>query len=157
MRLLASATIWLLAGCASARPGSDALCGELAAFANARAADSRTITLTTRRNVEVREDQLHPENIEIVFATKTCEQDHLKTGHGLCAYLLETAVTEFPEQNFLRAAQCMGLPDRPSPQSGNYLPVTSRTVSGIRTRARLAASYTPASEQDPAVLKITAD
>jgi hypothetical protein len=152
-------TMWLalaISGCVAA-PKPDAYCDALKEFANAsNAPEPRTIMLTAGRTFEMRDVPDDPDNIEIVMARKNCTPDDLKTGQALCIYLLENAATEFPEQNFQRAARCLNLPRQSALASGDYAPIASRRVAGRRLRSQLEISYSNTTEGGRPTLTVTA-
>lgn len=96
-----AAMAFLLGGCASLAAEHDALCPEIARFANASAdLEPHSVVLRTSWGRGLNNDPEHLYEIE-------CSHSDYGPGRTLCRYLMENTSIEFPSYNFRRALACL--------------------------------------------------
>jgi len=109
-------------GCASQRLSRDAMCQEIATFANAtKPGETHVVSLETAWGPSKK----HPNSL----SSRDCNDGGYEPGARLCRYLMEHSAAEFSHNNFLAAFACLsGIPE----QTKNY-------VNYERLEARVSA------------------
>jgi hypothetical protein len=111
--------VWLIApillcGCAHQFTKPDALCNEIARFANASADyDQHSIELTTDWGNRFSADKTS-------IGSRHCTHGGYAPGSLLCDYLMANSSAEFPESNFSRVQACLWPGTRGGPPSTDY-------------------------------------
>jgi hypothetical protein len=138
----------------AARSEGDALCDELARFANAPYKVSPIIQLTT--DWSMRPDPDDPSSY--VWGTKTCDDGNSQAGRELCEYLLGNISTEFAEVNYRRVLRCLGSQVSFSLAQKARLPhrMTSNAVLGVRVPSKLTVEFVRGNDDHWPRMKISA-
>nr|CAP48165.1 putative integron gene cassette protein [uncultured bacterium] len=143
-------------GCATNQFANDALCGEIADFANSvLGSDSHRVELKTDWG-----GQFEPKNANtIVLAAKHCDAFEYPPGEKLCGYLLKNTSTEFSESNLNRVLACFGALGPRAVDSVEYdrTRLWSYSSHGVRTNVRVGVDYAPSSDTQPPTLNILAE
>jgi hypothetical protein len=132
----------MLGSCTSVPSERDAMCNELAEFANTVPTSAAgAVRLTTDWSFRVSPED--PDQLD--FATRSCQHGDLDAGRRLCRYLVENVSVEFASNNYRRALRCLGRRTPPDPSSKRKLPktYTSAKVLGVRLRNEVTVSYFP--------------
>jgi hypothetical protein len=108
LRATVAASFVALTGCASSLhrdTGPDAICREIADFANASGDDllHKVQLINDWGGVHCSSDT----EGELALACKACSHDGYGPGERLCKYLMQHTSTEFSETNFLRVLRCL--------------------------------------------------
>lgn len=154
LTLLGLAT--LASSCASMASEEDALCSEIAEFANASSpSNPHTVRLTTDWGGVYTDTDPN----ESVMGAMWCQQDQSRATKNLCAYLIENTSFEFAAINYRHVLRCLGVNTGDhDDMEGASLPPSARsgTVNGKRVRSEVTAAFTRATDRSPPVLSISA-
>lgn len=146
--LLALATT----SCHSLRSGNDALCSEIARFANTTApGQTQEIVFETSWGLN--------EKFPGSLGAKLCEHKEQAPGMRLCDYLVDHSSTEFAEYNFGRVLACMNVqkrrpPDHVSIERMDTL-MWAGAMNGVREDVSVGVEFVMGADRSP-TLKIMA-
>ncbi len=159
MRILFVSSLLLLNSCSSAlEVQEDALCKELALFAN-------SVSNGTSQEVTLKVDWLgkfitRESTDYFPMATKDCDDYGYGPGHRFCRYLVHNTSSEFPVTNFRRIAMCLG-----EPYSSPYSPlmvnemnisIGSYATQGVLKDIYVKLHFSTATASQPSTITISA-
>lgn len=146
-------------GCASLHASRDAMCPEIAAFANATQDSARhEVVLVNDRPWRTERDESGRE--VIVVTESKCEHFGYKPGEGLCDYLTEHTSFEFFDANVNRVLVCLRAAE---PTKMVYdieyeqVILWSNVARGVRAGVRVGFEFRLDKEDEAPALKIFAE
>jgi hypothetical protein len=133
VRLVLGMVLLGTGGCAALRNQSDAMCAEIAKFANSSTdASTHSVGLINDWGGPLSEEESQKQG-DYTMYVKQCRHDDYSPGKDLCAYLMAHTSTEFPGNNVRRALLCLN-----DPASRRYTaPRTEFTTMTFSSRSAL--------------------
>ncbi|MBZ4187233.1 hypothetical protein K7B09_12965 [Thermomonas sp. RSS23] len=153
LRFLVAALAGLvLASCASVHSRKDALCSEIAAFANqTEVSGTHEVALTTVWGPT-------PQYPDSLFY-KNCDHGEYEPGKRLCQYLMANTSTEFPQHNFRRVLACLNGQKSGPPKYVSIERIETLMwgveVPGVRPEVTVGVAFADGAGKTP-VLKVIA-
>lgn len=144
-----------MGGCASLRGNPDAMCSEIAGFANAN-------PVGQPKHVELITDwgSRFSENKDSLF-TKNCQHDGYAPAIAFCSYLMSNTSTEFATINLGRVSACLwpGTKGGPSDTDIDHLSLRawSYSAKGVDPEIRIGVEFSTESDTSAPTLKIMAE